>query len=83
MKLDEYIKSGKKSIRQLSDDSGIHRDVIYQLRHGMRPYNPYYAVNLEIGTDGLIKAEEICPDFFDLAKKIGFFRGTRQRVCQG
>jgi len=70
------IDSGIKA-SEIAKRSKLSGSMLWQLRNGHRPANPLHAIELEIGSGGTIKAEYVCPDFFEKLKKIGYDRVDR------
>lgn len=72
--LKNYIKQGKKRQSDIVRESGLSQSMIAQLQSGRRRPNPYHAIKLEKATNGELRAEDICPQFFKALSDIGFSR---------
>jgi len=77
--LERYLDQDRiKSKHRLATDSGISDSMLYQLKKDIRKPNAVHAIKLEIGSEGKISAEEVCPDFFNLLKQIGYQRVNKK-----
>jgi len=57
-------------MNELSDKTGISKSMLSHLKNGIKKFNVYHAVKLDLASGGKISAYQEFPEFMDLIKKI-------------